>query len=108
MKELATLPRPVQEKPHPPLLLAANSDETFPYAARLGLGVIGTTLSQPMPRMIDRLRDFEEAKPSAVGDQSQPFHVCISFFVAETREKALQDDGSELARRGREIGRPRC
>ena len=89
VKELATLPRPVQE-PHPPLLLAANSDETFPYAARLGLGVIGTTLSQPMPRMIDRLRDFEEAKPSGAGDQPQPFRVSISFFVAETREKALK------------------
>ena len=53
--------------------------------------MIGTTLSQPMPRMIDRLRDFESAKPSAAsanGGDSQPFHVNISFFVAETREKA--------------------
>ena len=89
VKELATLPRPVQE-PHPPLLLAANSDETFPYAARLGLGVIGTTLSQPMPRMIDRLSEFEEAKQNDAGDQPQPFRVSISFFVAETRKKALR------------------
>jgi len=90
--DLLVRPQPVQ-RPHPPLLLAANSDETFPYAAALGLGVIGTTLSQPMPRMIDRLRDFESAKPGAVnadGGDSQPFHVNISFFVAETREKARE------------------
>ena len=89
VEDLATLPRP-QQQPHPQLLLAANSDETYAYAAKLGIGVIGTTLSQPMPRMVDRLRDFEEAKPNGVGDQTQPFRVSISFFVAETREKALR------------------
>ena len=88
MDDLLVMPKPAQA-PHPPLLLAANSDETFPYAARHGLGVIGTTLSQPMPRMIDRLREFEEAKPAGGADMPQPFHVNISFFVAETREKAL-------------------
>ena len=49
---------------------------------------IGTTLSQPMPRMIDRLRDFENAKNTESSSHPQPFHVNISFFVAETREKA--------------------
>ncbi len=87
VKDQPVLPRP-QQQPRPPLLLAANSDETFPYAAGLGIGVIGTTLSQPMPRMIDRLREFEEAKPAAGSDQPQPFNVNISFFVAETRQKA--------------------
>ena len=67
---------------------AANSDETFPYAASMGLGVIGTTLSQPMPRMIDRLRDFEKTKNTESSYNTQPFHVNISFFAAETREKA--------------------
>ena len=87
MDDLLVMPKPVQQ-PHPPLLIAANSDETFPYAASMGLGVIGTTLSQPMPRMIDRLRDFENAKNTESSSNPQPFHVNISFFVAETREKA--------------------
>ena len=87
MKDLLVMPKP-QQKPHPPLLLAANSDETFPYAAALGLGVIGTTLSQPMPRMIDRIRDFENAKRPEVASHPQPFHVNISFFVAKTRKEA--------------------
>ena len=87
MKDLLVMPKPVQQ-PYPPLLLAANSDETFPYAAEQGLGVIGTTLSQPMPRMIDRLAEFKATKPAGGGWQDQPFHVNISFFVAETREKA--------------------
>lgn len=89
MNELLVEPKPLQE-PYPPLLLAANSDETFPYAASMGLGVIGTTLSQPMPRMIDRLREFKDAKPADGATHPQEFHVNISFFVAETRKKARE------------------
>ena len=58
---LPVQPQPVQQ-PHPPLLLAANRDETFAYTARLGCGVIGTLLSQPMPRMQQRLAEYEAAK----------------------------------------------
>ena len=85
--DLTVLPRPRQQ-PHPPLLLAANSDATFAFAASLGLGVIGTTLSQPMPRLVDRLKEFEAATPDHGSAHPQPFHVNISFFVAESREKA--------------------
>ena len=60
---LPVLPQPVQQ-PHPPLLLAANSNDTFPYAAHLGLGAVCTTLSQPMPRLIDRLAEYAAAKPA--------------------------------------------
>ena len=35
VKDLPTLPRP-QQQPHPQLLLAANSDETYAYAATVG------------------------------------------------------------------------
>ena len=88
-KDLPVLPQPVQQ-PHPPLLVAANSDDTFPYAAKLGLGVIGTTLSQPMPRLIDRLKDFEAAKPASGAAHPQESHVALSFFVANTRQEAHQ------------------
>lgn len=81
------LPQPVQQ-PHPPLLIAANSDDTFAYAARQGAGVIGTTLSQPMPRMIERLKEFEAAKPTEGVTQPQHAYVMVSFHVAETRQKA--------------------
>ena len=87
MNDLLVMPKP-QQQPYPPLLIAANSDETFTYAAELGVGVIGTTLSQPMPRMIDRHDEFCAARKSDDPTRTQPFHVNISFFVAETKEKA--------------------
>ena len=87
VEDLPVLPKPVQ-RPHPPILLAANSDESFAYAARLGLGVIGTTLSQPMPRMARRLAEFEEAVRSPGTEIPQRAYVMVSLFVAETRADA--------------------
>jgi alkanesulfonate monooxygenase SsuD/methylene tetrahydromethanopterin reductase-like flavin-dependent oxidoreductase (luciferase family) len=84
---LPVLPRPVQQ-PHPPLYLAANSNDTFAYVARMGLSVIGTTLSQPMPRIAQRIAEFEEAKPSSGTTQQQTANVMVSFFVANTRKEA--------------------
>ena len=86
-KDLPVLPKPVQ-KPHPPVLLAANSNDTFAYAGRLGLGVIGTMFSQPLPRMADRLAEFESAKPSVQPAHPQSAHVMVSFFVARTPREA--------------------
>lgn len=85
-ENLAVLPKPVQQ-PHVPVQLAANSNDTFPYAAKLGLGVIGTHLSQPDFRLVDRLAEFEASKiPDAPNPQNA--YVMVSLFVAETREEA--------------------
>jgi alkanesulfonate monooxygenase SsuD/methylene tetrahydromethanopterin reductase-like flavin-dependent oxidoreductase (luciferase family) len=89
---LPILPQPVQ-RPHPPLLLAANSNASFAYAARLGLGVVGTTLSQPLPRMAQRLAEYEAAKPTHGVTQPQRAYVMVSFFVAKTRQEALAAAG---------------
>jgi alkanesulfonate monooxygenase SsuD/methylene tetrahydromethanopterin reductase-like flavin-dependent oxidoreductase (luciferase family) len=84
---LPVLPQPVQQ-PHPPLLLAANSNDTFPYAARLGLGAVCTTLSQPMPRLIDRLAEYAAARPAQGTPLPQRVYVMVSLFVAKTRAQA--------------------
>ncbi len=88
-ENLPVLPKPTQQ-PHPPILLAANSDETFPYAAKMGIGAIATTLGQPMPGLIDRLACFEAAKPSEGVTQRQDVNVMVSFFVADTRKEAQE------------------
>ena len=86
-ENLPILPQPVQQ-PHIPLLLAANSNDTFAYTARLGVGVIGTTLSQPLPNMIQRLAEYEAAKPPSGVTQPQRAYVMVSFLVAKTRREA--------------------
>jgi alkanesulfonate monooxygenase SsuD/methylene tetrahydromethanopterin reductase-like flavin-dependent oxidoreductase (luciferase family) len=62
---LPVLPQPIQQS-HPPILFASSSSDAFSYAARMGLGVVCTTISQPMPRLIDRLVEYEAAKQPRV------------------------------------------
>jgi alkanesulfonate monooxygenase SsuD/methylene tetrahydromethanopterin reductase-like flavin-dependent oxidoreductase (luciferase family) len=69
-------------------LLAANSNDTFPYAARLGLDAVCTTLSQPIPRLIDRLAEYAAAKPAQDTTLPQRVYVMVSIFVAQTRAEA--------------------
>ncbi len=86
-ENLPVQPQPVQQ-PHPPLLLAGNSDDTFAYTGRMKCGVIGTLLSQPLPRMAQRLAEFEAAKPANGVEQPQQAYVMLSFLVAKTRQEA--------------------
>ena len=88
IEDVPVVPLPVQD-PHPPLLLAANSDTSFTFAGSEGLGVIGTTFSQPIHNLEKHAIAFTSSTTSAKSSQNpQPFHIAISLFVAETREKA--------------------
>ena len=89
VEDLSVLPRPVQ-RPHPPLLLAANSNDSFAYAAALGLGAICTTLAQPVPSLVQRLAEFKAAKLASGASHPQRVHVMVSLFVADSREEALE------------------
>ncbi len=54
----------------------------------MGLGAVCTTITQPMPRLIDRLAEFEAAKPANGITLPQRVYVMVSFFVARTRAEA--------------------
>ena len=60
----------------------------LPYTARMGCGVIGTLLSQPLPRMSQRLAEYEAARPANGVEQPQQAYVMVSFLVAKTRQEA--------------------
>ena len=86
--DVPVLPKPVQE-PYPPLLMAANSDGSFKFAAENGMGVVGITLSQSVVNLGAHIKTFKSnIKERAANGIGQPFHVVVSLFVAETKEKA--------------------
>ena len=86
--DVPVIPKPMQ-RPYPSLLMAANSDSSFEFAASQGMGVIGTMLSQPLENLKMHSDTFHKVKNRLKSNEGkQPFHIAISFFVAETREKA--------------------
>lgn len=102
--ESATVsPRPYQV-PHPPIRMAATSDETFPAAGRLGLpifiGLRATEISDLQGQLAPYRRAWREAghagdpsvylripvyvSPTAAGAREEPRESLSSFFARQT------------------------
>jgi alkanesulfonate monooxygenase SsuD/methylene tetrahydromethanopterin reductase-like flavin-dependent oxidoreductase (luciferase family) len=91
--ETPILPKPYQ-KPHPPLWQAASSPASFEEAGRRGVGVLGTTLWEPL----ERVRRMTELYRAAVRQCTRPVGAFtnnqVAFFTfvhcAGTDEEALR------------------
>jgi alkanesulfonate monooxygenase SsuD/methylene tetrahydromethanopterin reductase-like flavin-dependent oxidoreductase (luciferase family) len=86
-EDLSVIPRPVQ-LPHPPVRVAANSPETFPYAGRLGLPIFAAPLINPPERLKAGLRSYRDALPaSARSDTALAFSVHVTTSRAQARQE---------------------
>ena len=92
--DLCVIPRPVQS-PHPPVRVAANSPETFPFAGRRGLPIFAAPLINPPERLKAGLQAYRETLPvGAKGDTALAFSV----HVTTNRAQARQDTEAGLLR----------
>lgn len=94
------VPAPYQ-RPHPPLWQAASSPASFEEAGRRGVGVLGTTLWEPL----DRVARLVELYRAAASDCREPVGAVVNdqvaFFTfvhcAETDEQAMRDGAAAAA-----------
>ncbi|HTJ67661.1 MAG TPA: LLM class flavin-dependent oxidoreductase [Actinospica sp.] len=94
------LPKPYQ-RPHPPLWQAASSPASFEDAGRRGVGVLGTTLWEPLER-VKRMVDLYRAAADACTEPVGSFvNNQIAFFTfvhcAETDEQAVFEAAAAAA-----------
>jgi alkanesulfonate monooxygenase SsuD/methylene tetrahydromethanopterin reductase-like flavin-dependent oxidoreductase (luciferase family) len=82
-KELTVVPRPLQQ-PHPPLRIAANSPDTFPFAARRSFPIFATPMINPPDKLKAGLGVYRQELAS------KPCDVALAFpvHVAASREAA--------------------
>ncbi len=86
-RELSLAPRPVQS-PHPPLRIAANSPDTFPFAAQRGLPIFATPLINPPDKLKAGLAVYRENLPRGThGDTALAFPVHVTTSRAQAREE---------------------
>ena len=86
---VSVVPKPLQ-RPHPPLRIAANSNDTYRDAARLGLPVFSTVLNQPMPGIVERMKEYRAAQAEHGYPLQEDMHLMLPLFVAETAEEARE------------------
>lgn len=94
------VPGPYQD-PHPPLWQAASSPASFEEAGRRGVGVLGTTLWEPLDRvarLVELYRQASEACEQPVGAFANN-QVAFFTFVhcADTDEEAMRGGAAAAA-----------
>jgi alkanesulfonate monooxygenase SsuD/methylene tetrahydromethanopterin reductase-like flavin-dependent oxidoreductase (luciferase family) len=83
-------PRPYQT-PHPPILMAATSEETFPLVARLGLGILVGLRGMHISVLREHLRRYRETWRAAGHDGAGRVCLRIPLYAAPTEREALDD-----------------
>jgi len=94
------VPSPFQD-PHPPLWQAASTPGSFEEAGRRGVGVLGTTLWEPLER-VRRLVELYRAAAAECREPAGAFvNDQVAFFTfvhcAETDEQAVRDGAAAAA-----------
>lgn len=79
---LTVIPRPVQ-RPHPPVRIAANSPDTFPFAATRRFPIFATPLINPPDKLKAGLVVYRGTLPA--GDTALAFPVHVAASRAEAR-----------------------
>ncbi len=82
--ELSVVPRPLQS-PHPPVRIAANSPDTFPFAARRHFPIFATPMINPPDKLKAGLGVYREGLGGAPSDTALAFPVHVSASRAQAR-----------------------
>ncbi len=92
-KELSVVPRPLQQ-PHPPIRIAANSPDTFPFAARRHFPIFATPMINPPDKLKAGLGVYrqelgrQELGRQELGATAGDTALAFPVHVAASREAA--------------------
>ena len=100
VRDVPILPKPYQ-RPHPPLWQAATRPASFEDAGRRGVGVLGTTLWEPLERVRRMVRLYRAAAAQCTDPVGAFVNDRIAFFTfvhcAETDERAVFEAAAAAA-----------
>jgi alkanesulfonate monooxygenase SsuD/methylene tetrahydromethanopterin reductase-like flavin-dependent oxidoreductase (luciferase family) len=88
-------PRPVQT-PHPPIRMAANSDETFPIVAKMGLPIFIGLRAAEIPDLQTHLASYRRAWHEAGHPGNPSVYLRIPVYVSTTEKGAVEEPRESL------------
>lgn len=95
IQDATVAPRPYQT-PHPPLRMAATSDETFPAAGRLGLPIFVGIRSTEIADLETQLGPYREAWRAAGHPGAPSVYLRIPVYVSPTARSAVEEPRESL------------
>lgn len=88
--DLTVIPRPYQ-KPHPPIWIAATTQDTFPLVGRMGYSAVTGLRGFDIPQVARNLASYRAARQEAGHAGDGNVYIRIPIYVAETAEQARSE-----------------
>jgi len=88
--DVCAMPKPYQ-KPHPPLRVAATTEETYPLVGRMGYPVFVAARTIPIPDLARHLVGYHEGWRAAGHPGRGEVGLSIPVYVAETDRQARDE-----------------
>ena len=88
--DVCVVPKPFQ-KPHPPIRMAATTQDTFPQVGKRGLPIFVGLRGFDVPELAKNLDVYREARREAGNAEDADVLLRIPVYVAETAERARED-----------------
>jgi alkanesulfonate monooxygenase SsuD/methylene tetrahydromethanopterin reductase-like flavin-dependent oxidoreductase (luciferase family) len=95
VKNATVSPRPYQ-RPHPSIRMAANSHETFPGAAKLGLSIFVGLRAAEIPDLQAHLAAYRQAWRETGRPGNGSVYIRIPVYVSTTEKGALEEPRESL------------
>ena len=95
VQDATVTPRPYQT-PHPPLRMAANSDETFPAVAKMGLPIFVGLRAAEIPDLQVHLSRYRHAWREAGHPGDPSVYLRIPVYVSPTEQGAVEEPRESL------------
>jgi alkanesulfonate monooxygenase SsuD/methylene tetrahydromethanopterin reductase-like flavin-dependent oxidoreductase (luciferase family) len=88
--DVCVMPKPYQQ-PHPPIRIAATTQDTFPQVGRMGYPIFGGLRGINVPKLAEYLEVYREAWRKAGHPGDGDVILRIPIYLAETMDQALSE-----------------
>ena len=96
VQDATVAPRPYQD-PHPPIRMAATSEETFPAAGRMGLPIFVGLRTTEIPDLQAQLAPYRQAWREAGHPGHPSVYLRIPVYASPTERGAMEEPRESLA-----------
>jgi alkanesulfonate monooxygenase SsuD/methylene tetrahydromethanopterin reductase-like flavin-dependent oxidoreductase (luciferase family) len=98
-QDISIRPRPLQ-RPRPPIWIGAAADPAVKRAALMGDAWIATSVTT-YSAIKEQLGFYHRCREEVGLPRNSQFAKCVELYVAETREKAMEEGGAYIAEKYR-------
>jgi len=100
--DLGVVPKPYQ-KPHPPIWVAATTQDTFPMVGRMGFSLVTGLRGFDVPQVRRQIGAYREARREAGHEGPGSVYLRIPVYVADTAAQASSEPEESTVRSYRRL-----